>query len=472
MTNHWRSGIVALIAAAAVTLLIPTAALASGSFGTRYVNEDLSYTFREHMRKIFRSGEQSRRYYAGKERAFYQRLAGTLPKVRRVLARARKKKIPIATYSVTNPVIRLTGVKAVASIDRAAFPLNLAVEHATPGSTDTLEFSFRRRPRARDLAWLVSSVRKALAAGAGEEAEAAAPPELKRVSPAVCKLSDKFGIYVGANIKTDPAGKTALERAFSAELKLMMLRMRKRLAATSALDDLGIKGGLLPLKPVVTARGLPDPCRVFNPHGPLVDGKEPELVRTSHQKGSMMVTVLVAPKAYDWGKLNPTFHRWLDQMLVDERHVRARQEQSYLVLADRDSRQRRNALSELSKVRTPRFEKALARIILDWSEPASLREEATRILSRFDAPRPYRTLVKVLATAPRLDEYDGALALSCRALGQYPRKEAARLLIKIRGNAKADWNTRNDCDASLKAMAEKLKDGHPLKAKILGLKKL
>ena len=472
MTNASHRHGALLLVVATTLLAFSGAAQASGSFGTRYVNRNFSYTFREHMRKIFRDGDQSRRHYAAKEQAFYERLARALPGVDRVFQRARGKKLPLTPFNVTLPVVRLPRVKDVARVARAAYPLNLIIMRSTHHSTDSLEFSFQRAPRPRDLAWLVTAVRSALDAKPAGGEEAPAPLEIQSAYPAVCMFLGKFGLYVGANVKTDKEGKASLERVFSAELRRLMPAMAIKLGAPGALEELGVSGELLPVELEAGKRGLKDPCLVFNPHGPLVDGANPSLVRTSHLKGSTTVIVIIAPGAYDWGKVNATFQRWLGELLLNPNHERARLEQNYLLLADRTNTERQYALSELAQVREPRFEKLLSRIILDRRESESLREEAARVLVKFKAPRPYKTLLALLAGARKLDEWDGAVALSCRELVAYPRKEAVKALIKIRNNSKADWNTRNECNDTLSTMANKLEDGHPLKEMIQGLKKL
>jgi len=463
---------VALLWLAAVSVpCCPRVAGASGAFRSRFVHKRFSYTYREHVRKIFRDGEQSRLYFAEKERAFHRRLAVALPGVERVLAGARRRKIPIVSYSVTHPVIRLPRVADVARVSRAAYPLNLALEQVTPRSTETLELSFSHAPRPGDLAWLVTAVMRALSAKVNDE-NAPATAVLQTYEPAVCALSGAFGLYVGARVKTDRAGKASLEAAFSAELKRLLPAMAKKLAGPGAMDELGVAGGLLPLEPVVKQRSAAEPCAVFNPYGPLVDGAEPSLVRTSLDKGSMQVVVMIAPRAYDWGKVNLTFRRWLGELLIDEHHRRAAREQSFLVLMDKNGNQRGSALSELAQNREPRFERLLSRIILDRREPESLREEAVRVLARFDAPRPYRTLVKLLAASRDPKQQDGALAEAVRALAAYPRREAVELLIGIRNNKKAEWNTRVGCDEALSRIAAGLPAGHPLKKKIVGLREL
>lgn len=453
----------------AIALLsCPRGASASGAFGSRFVHERFGYALKEHTRKIFRDGEQSRRYFAEKEQAFHRRLAGALPGVERVLAGARGRKIPLESYSVTHPVIRLPQIADVAQVSPAAYPVTLAVEQVTPGSTETLEMSFSRAPRAADLTWLVISVLRALAGSDG----AAAPAALQTSQPGVCDLSGTFGLYVGARVRTDRAGKTRMEAAFSAELQRLLPAMARKLARPGALDELGVEGGLLPPGPIVKQRSGAEPCAAFNPYGPLVDGARPSLVRTSADKGSMQVVVMIAPRAYDWGKVNLTFRRWLEELLIDGHHRRAAQEQSFLVLMDRGSSGRGAALSALAKNRERRFERLLSRIILDRREPGSLREEAVRVLGRFDAPRPYPTLIKLLAASRDPGHHDGALAEAVRALAAYPRQEAVELLIGIRNNTKAEWNTRVGCNDALSRIAAGLPGGHPLKKKILALKEL
>ncbi len=369
----------ALLLVAGVTLLMPCAADASGAFGTRYVHERFSYAHREHVRKIFRSGRQARGYFAGKERAFYRRVARALPAVNRVLARAKKKRIPLTRYRVDSPVIRLPRIKDVAAISAAAYPLNLSIQRESPISTDTFELSFRKPPTARRLAWLVKGLAAALAPG--EQDPVAEVKALEVAAPAVCALAGDYGLFVGANLRTDAAGKAAMERSFAAELKRLMPAMGEKLAAAGALKELGVSGGLLPLGPEVAKRKLPAKCLVFNRHGPLVDGAGPELVRTSALKGSMMVTVLVAPKEYDWGKLNPTFSRWISGLLGDQEHRdRARREQARLDLTHREGRRRHEAISILGQFRTARTVALLNRVRLDRKEDQSIRDACDRAL--------------------------------------------------------------------------------------------
>jgi hypothetical protein len=367
-------------------------------------------------------------------------------------------------------VIQLPRIEDVARVSRTAYPLNLVVRRQGPRGTKTLEFSFSRSPRPRALSWLVSSLLNVLSSKATASGTSAST--IQSSYPAVCKFVGTLGLYVGANVKTDLAAKSSLEGNFRGELQRLLPALQRKLADPTMMKELGLSGGLLPVGPVANQRGRPDPCRVFNPHGPLLDSLQPSLVRASYRRGSMVVIAMVASKKGDWGQANPTITRWLGELLASEHRKRVSLEQRYLYVADKSNRRRSAHLSELAQVRGRRFEKLLSRIVLSRAEPASLREAAARILVTFDPPRPYRTLVRLLSSARNLEQTDDALSVAIKALSAYPRKRAVDLLVKIRNNKTAAWNTRNHCHDALSSMAAKLKQGHPLQRKIRALKGL
>jgi hypothetical protein len=272
-------------------LFVATEAHTSGGYGNSIATSSYCYTFIEHVRKSFSSGEQSRAYMKEHDRRMKTRFITFQAKAERAV---KKSGLPVAPYDLFLPAVHLAKPSDVSKIDKKAYPLNLVIDLGHGEADERFEITLTKPITAAQLAALKSALKSAVKIrdveddGTGErEAKEQALIDAAKfeVPVAVTQIDEGFGLYVGTTTEVPAAERERVVASLQATLDKLLPKVRESFAAPDIAKRLNVEG----LQPLTTRGIVP---QTFNPWGPLSSG---DYVRNRNDMGRVSAILMVAP---------------------------------------------------------------------------------------------------------------------------------------------------------------------------------
>lgn len=302
----------------ASVLLVATEAHTSGSYSNSIATSSYCYTFNEHVRKSFVSGEQSRAYMKDHDRRMKSRFLTFQAKAEKAVKRSG---LPIAPYDMSLPGVKLGKASDVSKIAKKAYPLNLVIDLGNEHADELFEITLTKPVSAAQVAALKSALKQSVkireveddGTGAQEEKEQALIDAAKFEVPiAVTQIDERFALYVGTTTEVPAPERERVLASLRATLERLLPKLRETFAAPDVMTRLSVEG----LQPMTT-RPTPVETKTFNPWGPLESGG---YARVSTSLGRVSAILMIAPVGkFEWGKVYPVMETILsDAGAVDE----------------------------------------------------------------------------------------------------------------------------------------------------------
>jgi hypothetical protein len=300
----------------ASVLLVAAEAHTSSGYGNSIATSSFRYTYNEHVRKSFISGDQSREYMARHDRNMKARFLAFQAKADRAV---KKSGLPIAPYDLSLPAVRLGKPKDVSKIDKKAYPLNLVVDLGNEDADELFEVTVTNPVSAAQLTSLKSALKTAVKVRVVDddtgEREAKENEQIAaakfEVPVAVTHIDEGFGLYVGTTTEVPIGERERVLASLRTILERLLPNVRARFAAADVMTLLHVEG----LQAMTTKSIEP---KKFNPWGPLSSG---EYARVRSDMGAVSVILMIAPTGtWKWDDVYAPLDQILQSAGVVDEH--------------------------------------------------------------------------------------------------------------------------------------------------------